>query len=47
MEPQGPKNIGEMGCHILDPKYQGKIEIVLMPAEKPENRQVKIKVLPK
>jgi hypothetical protein len=47
MEPAGPKNIGEMGCHILDPKYQGKIEIVLMPAEKPENRQVKIKVLSK
>jgi hypothetical protein len=47
MEPPGPKNIGELGCHILDPKYRGKIEVVLMPAEKPENRQVKIKVLPK
>lgn len=47
MEPAGPKNISEMGCHILDPKYQGKIEVVLMPAEKPENRQVKVKILPK
>lgn len=47
MEPQGPKNISEMGCHVLDPKYQGQIETVLMPTEKPENRQVKIKVLPK
>jgi hypothetical protein len=44
MEPKGPKNISEMGCHILEPKYQGKIQVVLMPAEKPENRQVKITV---
>lgn len=44
MEPPGNKNIGEMGCHIVDPKYRGKIDVVLMPAEKPENRQVKIKV---
>lgn len=47
LEPAGPKNISEMGCHILDPKYQGKVQVVLMPNEKPENRQVKIKVLPK
>jgi hypothetical protein len=47
MEPKGPKNIGEMGCHIADPKYRGKIDVVLMPAEKPENRQVKITVLDK
>jgi len=46
MEPAGPKNISELGCHILDPKYQGKIEVVLMPTEKPENRQVKVKILP-
>ena len=46
MEPSGPKNIGEMGCHILDPKYQGKIEVVLMADVKPENRQVKVKILP-
>ena len=44
MEPKGPKNISEMGCHILEPKYQGKIHVVMMPAEKPENRQVKITV---
>ena len=47
MEPQGPKNISEMGCHILDPKYQGKIQVLLLPNEKPENRQVKITVIPK
>jgi hypothetical protein len=47
MEPPGPRNISEIGCHILNPKYQGKISVVLMPDEKPENRQVKIKVLPK
>jgi len=47
MEPKGPKNISEMGCHITDPKYQRKIQVVLMPAEKPENRQVKITVLDK
>ena len=47
MEPPGNKNIREMGCHILDPKYAGKLDVVLMPAEKPENRQVKIKVLGK
>jgi hypothetical protein len=46
MEPPGPKNIAEMGCHILDPKYQGKIEVVLMPDVKPENRQAKVKILP-
>ncbi len=47
LEPPGPKNIGELGCHILDPAYQGKITVVLMPDAKPENRQAKIKVLPK
>lgn len=46
MEP-GTKNISEMGCHILDPKYQGKIEVLLMADVKPENRQAKITVLPK
>jgi len=47
MEPAGSKNISELGCHILDPKYQGKIDVVLMADVKPENRQAKIKVLPK
>jgi hypothetical protein len=47
MVSKGPKNISEMGCHILEPKYQGKLQIVMMPAEKPENRQVKITVLDK
>jgi YbbR domain-containing protein len=47
MEPAGSKNISELGCHILDPKYQGKIEVVLMADVKPENRQAKIKILPK
>jgi hypothetical protein len=46
MEPPGPKNIAELGCHILDPKYQGKINVVLMADVKPENRQVKVKILP-
>ena len=44
MVSKGPKNISEMGCHILEPKYQGKIQVILMPGEKPENRQVKITV---
>ncbi len=41
----GPKLIKEagLGCHI-DPKYQGKIRVVLMPDERPENREVKITV---
>lgn len=47
LEPPGPKNISELGCHVLDPKFQGKLDIVIMPDEKPENRQAKIKVLPK
>jgi len=47
MEPAGFKNISELGCHILEPKYQGKIDVVLMADVKPENRQAKIKVLPK
>jgi YbbR domain-containing protein len=46
MEP-GTKNISELGCHILEPKYQGKIDVVLMADVKPENRQAKITVLPK
>ncbi len=46
MEPQGPKNIAEMGCHILDAKFQGKIDVILMADVKPENRQVKVKILP-
>jgi hypothetical protein len=46
METAGPKNINEsaIGCQILDPNFRGKIEVVIMPDEKPENRQVKIKV---
>jgi hypothetical protein len=47
LEPPGPKNISELGCHVLEPKFQGKLDIVIMPDEKPENRQAKIKVLPK
>lgn len=47
MEPQGTKNISELGCHILDPKFQGKLEVVLMADVKPENRQAKITVLGK
>jgi hypothetical protein len=41
----GPKIIKEagLGCDI-DLKYQGKIRVVLMPDEKPENREVKITV---
>lgn len=41
----GPKLIKEAGlsCHV-DPKYQGKIRAVLMPDERPENREVKITV---
>jgi len=47
MEPAGTKNISELGCHILDPKYQSKIDVVLMADVKPENRQAKITVLAK
>jgi hypothetical protein len=41
----GPKLIKEaaLGCHI-DAKYQGKIRVVLMPDDRPENREVKITV---
>jgi glutaredoxin len=46
MEP-GTKNISELGCHILDPKFQGKLEVLLMADVKPENRQAKITVLAK
>jgi hypothetical protein len=47
MDSSGPKNLGEIGCHILDRKLRDQIEVVLMPDQKPEDRQVKIKVLPK
>jgi hypothetical protein len=45
----GPKNINapQLGCHLRDPKYAGKVVVVLMPDVAPENRQVKITVLPK
>ncbi len=36
-----------IGCHILDPKYQGKVQIALMPGTEPANRAVRIRVLPK
>lgn len=44
MEPAGERSLGSLGCHVLDPKYKDKIAIVLKPDDKPENRQVKIKV---
>jgi hypothetical protein len=45
----GPKNINlpSLGCHVLDPKFSGKVSVHLMPDVTPENRQVKITVLPK
>lgn len=45
----GPKNINlpSLGCHILDPKFAGKVAVHLMPDVTLENRQVKITVLPK
>jgi hypothetical protein len=45
----GPKNINlpSLGCHVLDPKFAGKVSVHLMPDVTPENRQVKITVLPK
>lgn len=47
MDTEGNKNIRDLGCHILEPRFQ-KIHVVPMAdVEKPENRQVKIKVLPK
>jgi len=41
----GPKLIKEagLGCHI-DPAYQGKVRVVLMPDDPPQNREVKITV---
>ena len=44
----GPKNINppQLGCHILEAKYS-KVTVVLKPDVTPENRQVKITVLPK
>ncbi len=47
LEPPGPKNISEIGCWIQDPRFRGKLDVVVMPNEKPENRQVKITVAPK
>jgi len=44
MEPPGPKAIAHLGCHILDPKYQGRITVLLKPDTKPENRPVKVTV---
>ena len=49
VETPGLKNINlpALGCHILDPQYLGKVTVILMPDATPENRQVKITVLPK
>jgi hypothetical protein len=47
MEPTGLKTIGALGCHILDPKFRGGITVVLQPDQKPEDRQVKVKIDPR
>ncbi len=47
MAPEGPKTVSQLGCYILDPKFRDQLAVILMPDEKPENRQVKIKVNPK
>jgi hypothetical protein len=49
MESDGNKLLGEaaLGCHVLDPRFRGRIEVLLMRELKPENRQVTVKVLPK
>jgi len=44
MEPPGNHTISQLGCHVLDPKFQARLTVVLMPDVKPENRTVKIKV---
>jgi hypothetical protein len=36
-----------IGCHVLDPEFRGKLQIVVMPKAAPENRTVPVKVLPK
>ncbi|HXG61265.1 MAG TPA: hypothetical protein VNO22_07825 [Planctomycetota bacterium] len=49
LESVGPRNIKEsgLGCHILDPRLQGRVTVVFMPDERPENREVKIKIVPR
>jgi hypothetical protein len=47
MEPTGLKTIGTLGCHILDPKFRDRITVVLQPDQKPEDRQVKVKIDPR
>lgn len=47
LDTPGPRNISEVVCHILDPKYRGRLSVELMPDVNPANRQVKIKVLNK
>lgn len=44
MTTPGLKNVSELGFHILDPKYRGKINVEIMPGIDPKNRQVKINV---
>ncbi len=41
--PPGPKNIRQIRCVILDPKYEA-IRVVVMPDQPEENREVKVTV---
>ncbi len=43
LDAPGSRDIGELGCHILNPALRG-LAVTLMPDEKPEYRRARIKV---
>lgn len=47
MNPPGVKSLTSLHGAVLDPRYQGQVTAVLMPDEKPEDRKVTVKILPK
>jgi hypothetical protein len=47
LESTGPKFIAELGCHILDPPFLGRLTVVVMADAQPAARQAKVLIRPR
>ncbi len=47
LETPGPKTVAELGCHILDPDFRGRLTVVVMADAQPAMRHAKLVVRPR
>lgn len=47
LETAGPKTLTELGCHILDPPFLGRLTVVVMADAQPSARQARVLIRPR